>query len=392
MDQAFIKVLFSEGVRIVTAPLRCMPVKNNRILFTGLTGGNTYDYSCNPKYVYEYLKKTYPGRFEYVWAVSDPSKYPFLEKEGVKLVKHYSFSSFTQLLTSKVIITNGSYAPWFPFRKKQYVINTWHGGGAYKNVENETPTANWATRKRARFCVENIDLFLASCRRQEELMIRTTYRYDKDILRAGTPRNDMLVNGDTRAAAEAVRSYYKIPAGDKIVLFAPTYRNLKTPAVMDADAVLASLEEDGQKWHFISRYHRYQNSDSNVSVTGSRILDGASYPDMQQLLCAADVMITDFSSCVWDYSFLKRPCLLFVPDEEEYVSSNGFYVPLNEWPFPREKSLPALCTKIRALLNDPDAKAAYLADVQRHLDDLGSYEAGEAAKAVAEKILEQTGV
>ena len=161
---------------------------------------------------------------------------------------------------------------------------------------------------------------------------------------------------------------------------------------MDADAVLAALEKGGEKWHFISRYHRYQNSDSNVSVTGNRILEGASYPDMQQLLCAADVMITDYSSCVWDYSFLKRPCLLFVPDEEEYVASNGFYVPLNEWPFPREKSLPALCLRIRSLLDDPTQKAAYLSDVQKHLDALGSYETGEAAKAVAEKILEQTGI
>ena len=53
-----------------------------------------------------------------------------------------------------MIITNGSYAPWFPFRKKQYLINTWHGGGAYKKIENDKPDANWATRKRAEFCDE----------------------------------------------------------------------------------------------------------------------------------------------------------------------------------------------------------------------------------------------
>lgn len=109
------------------------------------------------------------------------------------------------LLTSGVIITNGSYAPWFPFRKKQYVINTWHGGGAYKRVENDRPDANRATRKRAEFCANNIDLFLASCKIQEENMIRKTFLYKGEVLRAGTPRNDQLVNGNVKEMADKVR-------------------------------------------------------------------------------------------------------------------------------------------------------------------------------------------
>ena len=175
MDQAFVKVMFSMLVGLVTVPVRILPIKRNRILFTGLTGGHVYDYSCNPKYIYEYMRQNFPGQFEYVWAVSNIEKYGFLKEEGVKLVKHFTVSSFPMLLTSKIVVTNGSYAPWFPFRKDQYVINTWHGGGAYKRVENDRPDANWATKKRAEFCAGNIDLFLASCRVQEEEMIRGTY-------------------------------------------------------------------------------------------------------------------------------------------------------------------------------------------------------------------------
>ena len=100
MDQAFVKVMISEAVRIATLPFRIMPIKRNRIVFTGLTGGKNYDYSCNPRYVYEYLRDKYPGWFEYVWAVSDKNKYAFLEEEGVKLVKHFTVSSFPMLLTA----------------------------------------------------------------------------------------------------------------------------------------------------------------------------------------------------------------------------------------------------------------------------------------------------
>lgn len=388
MNKNFLKVMFSELVRIGTAPLRVLPIKKNRILFTGLTGGNSYDYSCNPKYLYEYLRDNYPGQYEYVWAVSDKEKYSFLEEEGVKLVKHFTVSSFPMLLTSKIIVTNGSYAPWFPFRKKQYVINTWHGGGAYKKVENEAPGADWATRKRAEFCANNIDLFLASCRIQEEQMIKTTYQYKGDILRAGTPRNDKLVRGEIDTMAAQVKEYYQIPEQSRIVLYAPTYRNANPPVVFDADKVRETLETTGESWVVLSRFHRYQDKNMNMDVIGDRVIDVAEYPDMQELLCAADLLITDYSSCVWDYSFLKRPCLLYVPDKNNYTENTGFYVGMEQWPFLRAESMEELVKCLRSI-RDEAKRSVLVEKMQHHLMELGSYEEGKCGKQLAEIIGKQ---
>ncbi|MBO4337197.1 MAG: CDP-glycerol glycerophosphotransferase family protein, partial [Lachnospiraceae bacterium] len=143
------------------------------------------------------------------------------------------------------------------------------------------------------------------------------------------------------------------------------------------------------KWCLISRYHRYQTDSSNVSITGKNVLEGAAYPDMQELLCAADVMITDYSSCVWDYAFLERPCVLFVPDKEEYVEKTGFYVGLDEWPFPQTRTVDTLCDEMEKLLSDKNAKEEYDKGVKAHLTALGSYETGEAAKGVAQRIKEK---
>ena len=100
MSKALLKVLFSDLIRIITFPLRLMPVKKNRILFTGLTGGNVYDYSCNPKYIYEYLRDNHKDQYEFVWMVSDPLRYGFLKEEGVKLYKHFAVSSFPEPVPS----------------------------------------------------------------------------------------------------------------------------------------------------------------------------------------------------------------------------------------------------------------------------------------------------
>lgn len=378
MNSAFLKVMISDIIRIATFPFRILPVKKNRILFTGLTGGKSYDYSCNPKYLYEYMRDHFPGRFEYVWAVSDKKKYAFLEEEGVKLIRHFTVSSFPMLLTSGVIITNGSYAPWFPFRKKQYVINTWHGGGAYKKVENDRPDADWATKKRAEFCASNIDLFLASCKVQEENMIRKTFLYKGEVLRAGTPRNDRLVNGSLKEMADRVRKKYCIPDDGKIILYAPTYRKTSIPVELDSDRLLSHM---GTEWYFMSRYHRYQDENMGIHVKGNKVIDVMEYPDMQELLCAADMLITDYSSCVWDYAFLKRPCFLFVPDKEEYMQNTGFYISVDQWPFLQAEDMKGL---IRAIDEYKPDKAEIL--IEKHLRELGSYEKGECCREVVDKI------
>ena len=378
MMQAFIKVMVSEVLKILTMPLHFLPVRKNRILFTGLTGGAGYDYSCNPKYLYEYMRDHYPKQFEYIWAVSDKKKYAFLEEEDVKLIKHFTPASIPYLLTSGVIVTNGSYAPWFPFRKKQYVINTWHGGGAYKKVENEKPDANWATRKRARFCADNIDLFVASCQKQEEQMIRTTFLYEGEVLRCGTPRNDKLVKNDFVKMRSRVREKYQIPQDGKIVLYAPTYRKSNLPVELDSDRLLACL---GENWYVFSRYHRYMDDTMGIHIKGKHVIDVMDYPDMQELLVAADMLITDYSSCIWDYSFLNRPCFLYVPDKEEYTRKTGFYVSIDEWPYAQAENMEELLDHIRQY----DEVVTQLR-VEQHLQKLGSYETGECCRKIVEKI------
>ena len=262
------KVAFSEVLRIGLFPLRILKIKSNRILFTGLTGGNVNEYTCNPKYVCEYILKHYPGEYEIIWAVSDPKKYEWLKEKGIRLVKHFSLASFPWLMTAKVIVSNGSYAPWFPFRQGQYFINTWHGGGAYKRVENDKPNANWATRQRVRFCAENINLFISSCRMASKKLFREGYHYQGEILEIGMPRNDFLVNGELEETTARVKAYYGIPADEHLILYAPTYRYGNKEVVMDADKVLEVLERSGEKWHFLYRAHRYQDERTNLCVKG----------------------------------------------------------------------------------------------------------------------------
>lgn len=377
------KVAFSELLRIGLFPLRIAKIKSSRILFTGLTGGTLNEYSCNPMYLCEYILEHSHEKYEIIWAVSDPEKYAYLKEKGIRLVKHFSLSSFYWLLTSRVIVSNGSYAPWFPFRQGQYFINTWHGGGAYKKIENDRPDANWATKKRARFCAENISLFVSSCKMATRKLIRGTFGYQGEVLEIGMPRNDFLVNGELAGAAAKVKAYYKIPEEEHILLYAPTYRFGTKEVVLHADRVLELLEKNGEKWHFLYRAHRYQDERMKLKVTGSRVTDASAYPDMQELLAASDWMLTDYSSNIWDYSFLYRPCVLYAPDLKEYLQNTGFYVDIHLWPYPIAETEEELLHMMETFSEEKNRER-----IEKHHKLMGCTETGEACALLAKRIEE----
>lgn len=110
----------------------------------------------------------------------------------------------------------------------------------------------------------------------------------------------------------------------------------------------------------------------------STVRDVSDYPEMQDLLCTADMLITDYSSSVWDYSFTYRPCFLFTPDLEEYKKKTDFYTPIEEWGFPICKTNEELRKQIEAF-DENKFKQAMI----RHHENLGSYEKGTATEEVA---------
>lgn len=382
--KTFAKVIFFELLRIFLFPLRILKIRKNRVLFAGLTGGTGNEYTCNPKYMCEYLMEHAPGAYEIIWAVSDPEKYRFLEKKGIRLVRHFSLASFPYLMTAKVIVSSGSYAPWFPFRKGQYFIHTWHGGGAYKKVENDMPGANWATRRRADFCAKNISLFVSSSKAITKKLIRGAFTYRGEVMEVGMPRNDFLVRGELGGAVKRVREFYHIDPEEKVVLYAPTYRSNEKEVRLDADALLGKLEAGGERWRFFYRFHRYAGT--KIAVVGERAEKAADYPEMQELLAATDLLLTDYSSSIWDYSFLYRPCFLYVPDLDEYVKKTGFYLDIHRWQFPLAKDQEELHALIEAY--DP---AENRRRIKEHHRLLGSTETGESCRYIAQKIAEVCG-
>ena len=116
-------------IRTLLSPLRLLPVKKNRVF---IINNLSHKFAGNPKYVAEYLMENYGDRLDIVLSVKRPEDYEHLRQKGFKLVKFNSWQYFIKAMTCRVFLTNSGGYSYLPMRKKQYVINTWHGGGAYK--------------------------------------------------------------------------------------------------------------------------------------------------------------------------------------------------------------------------------------------------------------------
>jgi len=359
------------------------PINMENIIFIS-HGGRQY--SCNPKYISRYIQVHYPNEFRIIWIFRDINKYAYLNKENVHIIKHGSLFYYYYMLTARFIVTNNFLSSILPIRKQQLLINTWHGGGAYKKVGVAISDISGYSYKFFNRHSKMIKLFLSSCNNFSKYVVRESFCYGGKILEAGMPRNDLLFYEHSEIV-ERVKHYFDLPEDAKIILYAPTFRGDAKAAYLGYDksnridtqrCISAFQGLNHKQYFFLYRAHHTLIPETQDLFQ----IDASQYPDIQELICAADILITDYSSCMWDFSLTGKPCIIYAPDLEKFEKECGFYTPSSQWPFPIATNNDELINNI--LKFDKDK---YEKNVKRHHNALGSFESGEATKAVVEIIL-----
>ena len=373
-----IKILKIYLSRFLLSFFHIFPINKKRILFIAFSGKN---YTCNPKYIYqEILKHNFD--YEYIWVLNNKNEKP----ENCKIVPYLSLRFYYYFFTSKMIVTNYSISSKLPVRKKQILFNTWHGGGAYKKV-GVTKISKEQRRIRKVFEILNKETsyFLSSCKIDTETILDTFHYPNEKMLNIGYPRNDLFFDKtiDIQKEKKRICNQLSINPDKKILLLAPTYRGeagfgiSKDKCSLNVKKVCKALSKKfGNDFVCIYRGHYYVNTNALDNC-----INGSNYPDMQELLLISDVLITDYSSSIWDFSFTKKPCFLFTPDLLEYSETQEFYVPIDKWGFDYAITEDELINKI---MNFDQIK--YESDLKVMHDYYGAFDKGDSAKQVVEFI------
>lgn len=367
-------------IRIILHIFWVLPVDSKKIYFRSFHGKKI---ACSPKYLWIYIREKFGNEYKCVWELEEDKEIP-----GAFVVKRLTLKSFIAMMTSRYIITNNDFMWWIPLRKKQVMLETWHGGGAYKRVgsyEKWSPIMLLDQKLNSR----QITHYISSCKKFTEIQTESKWVPEEKFINTGLPRSEIFFHKEKIAELrKKVFSFYNIKDDTHVVLYAPTYRGLTGYKGSNQQVSLNPdyrrlLEELGKKfggnWILFFRSH-YFDSKLAKGLPDS-IVDATGYEDMQELLCAADVLITDFSSSMWDFALLGKPCFLYAPDIMQYIEDRGFYTDPFTWPFPMAKNDNELAENIGKFDEEKNKLAA-----KKHLEELGSYENEYACRKVLEEI------
>ncbi|MGE6979868.1 CDP-glycerol glycerophosphotransferase family protein [Kluyvera intermedia] len=345
----FVKYLISKIICVLLLPLYVFKVKKNRILFISYGG---LQYSCNPKYITDFLIKNHDGKYDIIWVFKKPENFKHIDKSIVK-VKYLSLIHFYYVITSSVCITNMGFNKFFFVRKNQRFVQTWHGGGAYKR-SGESMRKKYFQRILDRQHDDMITDFISSSKYFSDYFI-SDLSYRNNILPIGMPRNSFLINEkDNQKLKNEILTKIDIDhhVGKFYVLYAPTWRDDKEKYELpNFDNIIKELSEKFEKEIVILfRSHHFHNIASDD--VSNYCINVTNYPDMQELLLVSDVLISDYSSCIWDFSLLLRPCFLYVPDLSKYESLRGLYTNIYDWGFVVCENKIALDNEIKIFIQD----------------------------------------
>ena len=333
----------------------------------------------SPLAIHHALRRTHP-HLRLRWGVADrATRLP----EGAEPVLIRSREWYATLATSGAIVVNADLEPWFTKRPGQRVLQTFHGypsktmGVAAWEAKNLTPLR---VEKMLQRTSGTWDLLLTPTPAMDR-HYRTQYRYTGPIHSYGYPRDDALVAPDAEEIRRTTR--HSLGVGERhAILYAPTwrddlatgFRSARTADLLDLDRAAAAL---GDRYLFLVRGHRFHGRRPRA---GDRLLDVTDYPDVNDLILAADAAVLDYSSLRFDFALTGRPMVFLVPDLERYERNRGFL-----HPFAPSAPGPLLDSTDEVVeeLGDLDALSArHRPAYERFSSEFNAYQDGHAAERV----------
>ena len=263
------------------------------------------------------------------------------------------------LRTSRVIVTNDHLPFWFSKREGQHLLQTWHGTPIKKLLHDAAPgSVSLRYQRLMARQVPQWDLLLAQ-NREAEQRLRRALGYGGQVRVGEYPRNVRLLGGIE--VGRRVRSDLGIGEEQRVILYAPTWRErLRHPEGLAGHSNGQGLLGEVYPAHRTDAVVLMRTHHMNRARPGPGLVDVSRYPNIEELMMAADVLVSDYSSIFLDFALTGKPAVVYVPDLEHYRDvERGLY---GDWP--RRSGLPValdhdeLTFHLNRILGDFDVQAA----------------------------------
>jgi len=344
--------------------------KNPKLLFFSTCGNynfpiwrneEDFQFKESPKYLAIYSAKKLKD-YTTVFHVPNKKLFEKIKTLGIKPVK--GLRAFWYMLRARYLFVdnNNFFNPNASFLIGRFrIIQTWHGTPLKSMGEDRKNASNWLEK------IKNIEkdkfiYVLSPCDHSTQIFRKLFYT--ENILEIGLPRNDILLYPKF-FSCENVYHGLNLQNYERIIVYAPTFRKIEKDVNPFNSLFFEKLNNQLKEKHYLLliKQHPYTKITEGLSDFSNIIDVSASVQDLHELLIYTDVLITDYSSSIFDFSLTDKLQLLFPFDKEQYVFNRGpFYFEY------KEENLPGLIIKdendfvekieqLESLLRNQDIKA-----------------------------------
>lgn len=279
--------------------------------------GTSQDFKNNFENIYEKLK--YDGFKMYIVQRKN-------EKNKVLIKSYflYNLIALYHLATAKYWFADSGFLSFLPKRKEQKNVMLWHGAGAFKIfgfTELKSKGIKYDKNK-----YKSIDLLTVSSDKIKK-QYQDAFNIDiNKIKNLGMPRADIFFHDELKNKIKEnfLKKHCNLK-NKKIILYAPTYRNgFKDKFQLKLDLKLMKQKLEPLGYVLLLRLHPGLKEDE-INIDNKFSYNFNKYPLVSDLLIISDILISDYSSIIFEFSIMKKPMLFYSYDVEEYIKSRGFY-------------------------------------------------------------------
>lgn len=311
-------LLTSAVLRFVGALANLLPIHPRRVV---LATARVPVLEGNLAHIHDAIRRHHPDRE--IVLLLEPYSYGFVGKVGylLRLVR-----GMVHLRTASLFVVDNAYLPVHvaPHRRGTTVVQVWHAVGALKRfgLDAHTPPAD----PERRFLHRHYDAVVCTAERSRAPWAAAFGIAVERVLPLGTPRTDFFADAGAMAATrQRVLARYPVLRGRRVVLYAPTFRGRGAAkhdaGFLDGVALRAALPDD-----HVLVLKSHPNLDPAATSTAGFDLVVDPVVEINELLTATDVLVTDYSSSIFEWALLRRPLVLLVPDLEDYERDPGMYL------------------------------------------------------------------
>jgi CDP-glycerol glycerophosphotransferase len=348
---------------------------------------NGRQYSDSPRAIHDELVRR-EAPLEHLWVVRDGMCRVPASATVVRMGSREYYEAFAR---SRFVVTNDHLPSWFSRRADQVCLQTWHGTPLKRIGRDMLEIRKNVGRRATLQAIEHAAnwQYVLSPNRFSTAILRRAYGIEGELLETGYPRDDALVGPDRDAVARGLRRKLGLSEDVRVVLYAPTYRDqivdsggrYRLDLHLDLDRLCRAAGRNTVV--LVRKHHRVADL---VPANGNGLVrDVSAYPDGTELLLAADVLVTDYSSVMFDFANTRRPMLFFTYDLDSYRDQvRGLYLDLAE-----QAPGPLLRTtdELAAALDDIDGvRTAYAERYSEFVSRFCEFDDGHAAARVVDRV------